>query len=399
MPHSTSLKIAIVGAGPVSLTLANILQNNAVPFTIFESSKDFRASGGSLDLHPESGQIALKEAGLWNAFVEYARPESDCDKIVAHSGEVLWDENLLVREDKNDMEKGQFSGRPEIDRRLLMKVLFDGLGNHQVEFGKKLDRVTPSSTVDTQYDLHFADGTQQTGFDLVVGADGAWSKVRQLVCDAKPQYSGISMVEVNLNDIKSNPWLLEYVGAGSMFSFGEGCAVLAQRQGDGSLRVYAALRVAEDFINTCGIDWSHKDTARKQLVERYFSHIAQDLQRVVLDCDDALTPRPLYELPVGLRWPSRAGVTVIGDAAHVMTPFAGVGVNVGMTDALVLAKEIIAASKGEKLLGEAIQAYEEEMFPRAEKNATKTAWGKKNHFSADGAKTFADMMMEHHQPA
>jgi 2-polyprenyl-6-methoxyphenol hydroxylase-like FAD-dependent oxidoreductase len=399
MPHSTFLKIAIVGAGPVSLTLASILQNNGVPFTIFESSKDFRTSGGSLDLHPESGQAALKEAGLWKAFVHNARPESDCDKIVTHSGEVLWDENLLVRDNKDDMEKDLFAGRPEIDRRLLMKILFDGLGSEKVEFGKKLERVTPSSTVDAQYDLHFADGTQQTGFDLVVGADGAWSKVRQLVSDAKPQYSGISMIEVNLNDIQSNPWLLEYVGVGSMFSFGESCAVLAQRQGDGSLRVYAALRVAEDFIDTCSIDWSDKDTARKQLVERYLSHLGQDLQRVVLDCNDALMPRPLYELPVGLRWPSRAGVTLIGDAAHVMTPFAGVGVNVGMTDALVLAKEIIAASKGEKGLGDATQAYEEEMFPRAEENAMKTAWGKKNHFSAGGAKLFADMMRERHQPA
>jgi 2-polyprenyl-6-methoxyphenol hydroxylase-like FAD-dependent oxidoreductase len=399
MPHSTQTpKIAIVGAGPVSLTLANILENNHISFTIFESSDKIRTAGGSLDLHPESGQLALKEAGLWKAFVENSRPESDCDKIVSHDGEILWDENLLVRNNKASMEDEQFAGRPEIDRKLLLKILSDNLPHDKIQFGKKLDHVEPSTTQEAKYDLHFADGSQETDFDLVIGADGAWSHVRRLLSDTKPQYSGISMIEVNCEDIKSNPWLLDFVGAGSMFSFGEGCAVMAQRQGDGALRTYAGLRVAEDFLDTCGIDWSKAETAREEYVKRFFSHLADDLKRVILDCKDSLRLWPLYELPVGFRWQGRSGVTLVGDAAHVMTPFAGVGVNVGMTDSLVLAKEIIAVSKGEKSLDDAVQAYEKEMFPRAQANAEKTAWGKKNHFSAGGAKMFADMMRGHHQP-
>lgn len=390
------LKIAIVGAGPVSLTLANILANNNIPFTIFEGSDKVRTAGGSLDLHPESGQLALKEAGLWKAFVENSRPESDCDKIVSHDGEVLWDENLLVR-DKPSMDDDNFAGRPEIDRRLLIKILSDNLPQHKIQFGKKLDRVEPS-TQKAKYILNFADGSQEKDFDLVIGADGAWSHVRRFLSDMKPQYSGISMLEANCDDIHANPWLLKFVGAGSMFSFGEGCAVMAQRQGDGGLRTYAGLRVAEDFLDTCGIDWTKPDTAREEFVQRYFSHLADDLKRVILDCKDTLRLWPLYELPVGYQWHGRSGVTLVGDAAHVMTPFAGVGVNVGMTDSLVLAKEIVAVSKGEKCLDEAVQAYEKEMFPRAQKNAEKTAWGKKNHFSAGGAKMFADMMREHHQP-
>lgn len=124
-----------------------------------------------------------------------------------------------------------------------------------------------------------------------------------------------------------------------MFSFGEGRVVMAQRQGDGSLRVYAALRVAEDFLETCGIDFKDRDIARQQYVDWYFSDIGESLKRVVLECKDDLTPRPLYELPVGFTWPHRSGVTLIGDAAHVMTQFAGFGVNVGMTDALVKRRE------------------------------------------------------------
>jgi 2-polyprenyl-6-methoxyphenol hydroxylase-like FAD-dependent oxidoreductase len=397
MSPASQLKIAIIGGGPVSLTLANILQNNNIFFTVFEAAGSFRTSGGSLDLHPESGQLALKEANLWDAFKKNSRPEADCDKIVALDGEVLWDENLLQKQEQSEEEK--FTGRPEIDRRLLMAILFDALRSENVKFGKKLHHITLADTKSSTYDLHFADGTQETEYDLVIGGDGAWSKVRTLLTDTKPTYSGISMLEVNCHDIQSNPWLVDFVGIGSMFSFGEGRAVMAQRQGDGSLRTYACLRAPEDFLETCGIDFKDQDTARQQYVERYFSDVGENLKRVVLECKDDLTARPLFELPVGFKWPHRSGVTLIGDAAHVMTPFAGVGVNVGMTDALSLGRQLIAASKGEKALDEAVQAYEKEMFPRAEKYMRKTEKGRLNHFSEGGSRNFADLMSAHHQPA
>ncbi|KAH7408355.1 hypothetical protein DE146DRAFT_646045 [Phaeosphaeria sp. MPI-PUGE-AT-0046c] len=389
--------IAIIGAGPVSLTLANILQNNGIPFTVFEAADSFRASGGSLDLHPEDGQLAIKEANLWDAFVQNARPEADCDKIVSLDGKVLWDQNLLQKNDKSEEEK--FAGRPEIDRKLLMKILFNNLKSENISFSKKLDHITQSSKGQLKHSLHFADSTQAVDFDLIVGGDGAWSKVRTLLTDTKPSYAGISAVEVNCHDVEANTWLVNYVGIGSMFSFGEGRAVFSQRQGDGSLRTYACLRVPEDFLDTCGINWDDTNAARHQFVERYFSDIGDDLKRVILESKDSLTARPLYELPIGFTWSHSAGLTLVGDAAHVMTPFAGVGVNVGMTDALILAKEIVAACKGEKTLDDAVQAYEKEMFPRAEKYMRKTANGKQTHFSADGAKHFADMMRAHHQPA
>lgn len=394
MSPAQPLKIAIIGAGPVSLTLASILQNNNIPFIVYEAADSFRTQGGSLDLHPESGQLALREAGLWDAFVKHSRPEGDCDKIVELSGEVLWDENLLKKPAVADEDK--FSGRPEIDRRALMNILFENLDSSAIAFGKKLERVVPSPTELEKHDLHFSNDQVESGFDIVIGADGAWSRVRSLLADTKPHYSGISMAEVNCRDVASNTWLNEYIGAGSMFSFGEGRAIFAQKQGDGSLRTYAALRVPEDFLNTAGIEWKNKDKARKEVVERYFNDIGDDLKRVILECGDDLTPRALFELPVDFKWQHLSGVTLLGDAAHVMTPFAGVGVNVGMTDALILAREIVAATKGEKDVGKAIWEYEMEMWPRAEKYARKTAWGKENSFREGGSKVFADMMRSHH---
>lgn len=387
-------KIAICGAGPVSLTLANILQTNNIPFTIYEAASETRTQGGSLDIHPQSGQLALREAGLWDIFKQYSRPESDVLKMVTLDGEVLWDGNGADKQEIGEEEK--FDGRPEIDRRALMKLLHENLEPDSIIFDKKLEEVIPSQTVDKKYDLQFADGTTEVDFDLVVGGDGAWSRVRNLLSDVTPRYSGISMVAVSLNNIHENPWLEEYVGEGTMFSFGHDLSIVAQRGDDGYLLTYASLRVPEDFIDKCGIDWNDANVARVAYIEGYFSHLSTDLQRVFLDTNDDLTPRKLYELPVGFSWARRSGVTLIGDAAHVMTPFAGVGVNVGMTDALVLGRQIIEAVAGKKTLGEALEAYEEEMVPRAAKFAQKTLHGKENHFSSSGAVEFAAMLRSHH---
>lgn len=397
MTAATQLKIAICGAGPVSLTLANILQNNNITFTIYEAAPEIRTQGGSLDLHPQSGQLALKEAGLWDLFKKYARPESDVLKIVKLDGSVLWDGNTVDKQEVREEEK--FDGRPEIDRRALMKLLHENMNKNSIVFGKKLREVIPSQTLDNKYDLHFSDGTTSPSFDLVIGGDGAWSKVRSLLSDEKPRYSGISMVAASLANINANPWLEVYVGEGSMFSFGHNTSITAQRGDDGYLLTYASLRVPEDFLENCGIDWSDATTARKQYTDKYFSHVSEDLKRVFLDSSDDLMPRQLYELPVGFRWPSRSGVTLIGDAAHVMTPFAGVGVNVGMTDALVLGREIADVVAGKKTLDEATRAYEEEMVPRAARFAQKTLRGKENHFSEHGAEEFAGMLRAHHDVA
>ena len=344
MPALTYPKIAICGAGPVSLTLANILQNSNIPFTIYEAAPEFRTQGGSLDLHPQSGQLALKEAGLWDLFKKYARPESDVLKIVRLDGEVLWDGNSTDKQEVKEEEK--FDGRPEIDRRALIKLLYENLDKNSIVFGKKLREVVPSEAAAKQYHLHFADGTTATDFDLVIGGDGAWSKVRTLLSDEKPQYSGITMAAASLNNIHANLWLEKYVGEGSMFAFGADTSITSQRGDNGYLLTYASLCIPEDLLTKCGIEWTDTSTAREDYMKKCFSHVHPDLQRVFLESSDDLTPRQLYELPVGFSWTPQSSVTLVGDAAHVMTPFPGVGVNVGMTDALVLGREVIDACTG-----------------------------------------------------
>lgn len=380
-------RIAIIGAGPGGLTLARILQHNGMPCTIFELDQDrySRDQGGIVDLHPEMGQLALREAGLFQDFQKHSLPAAEAMKLIKSDGRVFWDEN-----DTNNAEAGHSRDRPEIDRAKLRDILLDSIQSDSIQWNRKLIRVEPTESPNIKYNLHFADGVE-LGFDLVVGADGAWSKVRPLLTDQLPFYSSITVIELKALEVSAKKqWLSKFTGQGSCFMFDEGRALICQRNGNDSIRVYAAVRQPETWVNDCGIDWDQKNFAQTVFMERYFGDCHDDLKRVIaVEASDGLIPRPLWMLPVGLKWSPRASVTLLGDAAHLMTPFAGVGVNVALADALDLSRALLKRmGKFENNLhsniADALQEYEGPMFERARENMVKTWGGLQHHFSAHG---------------
>lgn len=380
-------RVAIIGAGPGGLTLACILQHNGMQCTIYELDHDrsTRDQGGIVDLHRGTGQRALREAGLFEEFQKHSLPAAEAMKLVKSDGRVLWDEN-----DASRGETGHAGDRPEIDRAKLRDILLDSIQPESIQWNKKLVRIEPSESPEVKYDLHFTDGVE-AGFDLVIGADGAWSKVRTLLTDQLPFYSGITVIELKAMEVSmKKQWLADFTGQGSCFMFDEGRALVCQRNGNDSIRVYAAVRQPETWVKDCGIDWDQRDVAQKIFTERYFGDCHDDLKRVIaVEASDGLIPRPLWMLPVGSRWSPRPGVTLLGDAAHLMTPFAGVGVNVALADALDLARSLLKRKDHFENdlhgnLAAALQDYEGPMFERANENMVKTWGGLKHHFSAHG---------------
>ena len=192
-------RIAIIGAGPAGLVLARILQHNGIQCTIFELDNDrfARDQGGIVDLHPQSGQMALHEAGLFEEFQKRSLPAAEAMKLIKSDGTICWDDNKM-----ETLIDGPSRDQPEIDRGVLRDMLLNSVDLNFVYWNKKLIRVLPSDTFENKYNIEFMDG-MQTDFDLVIGADGAWSKVRPLLTDQQPFYSGITIIELKAQEVST----------------------------------------------------------------------------------------------------------------------------------------------------------------------------------------------------
>lgn len=368
MTTHTTLRIAIIGGGPGGLTLARILQTRNIPTTVFErdSHPDERLQGGTLDLHPASGQLALHLAGLDEQFRAIARYEDQGIRILSKAGQVLFEH-----------EGGEEPGdRPEVDRAELRTMLLDSLAPGVVRWGHTLRSVRQAD--DGTYELLFEHGLSET-FDLVVGADGAWSRVRPLLSSAMPSYTGVTFIEFGLDEVdQQHPALARLVGHGMLSVQADSVGMVAQRNGHGHIRVYATLRVPERWATTNGFDASDPHTARTWLLD-LFRGWDQRLLALIQESNDRFAVRPMYMLPVGHAWAFRPGVTLLGDAAHLMAPFGGEGVNQAMLDAADLARTVGESSN----LEDAVRTYEQTMFVRAKRVAEEVAEGMHRAYASD----------------
>lgn len=370
-------RIAIIGGGPSGLTLARILHINGIAATVFEREDHAysRPQGGTLDLHEDTGQLALQRANLSAEFKGIARYDDQGGRIYNKAGE------LLLADDDTS------GNRPEVDRSALREILLASLPDNTVQWGHDLREVRINA--DGTYALIFATQTVEP-FDLIVGADGAWSRIRPLVSHYKPQYSGLTFIEFGIDDIDaSHPDLAKLVGGGKIDVEGDGKGLIVQRNANSHCRGYAIFRVPADWADKT-FDFSSPARARARLADEYTGW-APELVNLILASNDHIVPRLIYALPVGHQWPNRSGITLMGDAAHVTSPFGGEGVNAAMRDAAELGAQLVGANDWR----EAVKLYEQEMFIRVAEPALDSADAAATQLSHLGAELSLEHMRQH----
>lgn len=357
--------VTIIGAGLGGLVLARVLHVHDIPAVVFEAepSPDSRPQGGTLDIHDHNGQPALDAAGLLDRFQDLVLEGRQAMRLLDRDGAVLLDEP--------DDGTG---GRPEVQRGELRRLLLDSLPDGAVRWGRKVAAVRARD--DGRHEVVFADGAVHLA-DLLVGADGAWSKVRPLLSGAEPRYTGRSFVETYLHDADTrHPAAAKAVGGGAMLALAPGKGIQAHRERGDTLHTYVALEHPRDWF--AAVDFTDAAAATARIAAE-FPGWAPELTALITESDTAPVLRPLHELPVGHRWERVPGVTLLGDAAHLTVPN-GEGANLAMLDGAELGAAL-AAHPGD--VETALAEHERAMFTRSAEAAAGGAEGYELMFGPD----------------
>lgn len=382
MMHIKNKSIAIVGGGPGGLTLARLLQLKGADVKVYERdlNKNARVQGSPLDLHEDSGLAAIRKADLLKEFKENFLPGADKTRIVNEQAEILFSDHETNLEENF----GDPYFRPEIDRFALRKILLDSLKPETVVWDSHFISMEKQ---EEGWKLNFKD-KESAYADLVIASDGANSKIRPYLTDIKPIYSGIVMLEGNIYQSKTKvPNIDTLINGGKIMAFGNEKNILMGQKGNGDLGFYVSFKAEENWRSDVGLDFSDKSQVLEWFKIKYpeWRNIWHEL---FTTAEIPFVPRPIYYMPLDQTWESLPNLTMIGDAAHVMPPFAGEGVNMAMLDALELS-EYLSSEKYDSLQ-EAISDYEINMRKRAS-TATKESLenGEKMH-----SENALEMMLE-----
>ncbi|MFJ7199926.1 MULTISPECIES: FAD-dependent oxidoreductase [unclassified Streptomyces] len=342
------IPVTIIGAGLGGLTLARVLHIHGIPATVYEAepSPAARSQGGMLDIHDYNGQLALEAADLMDEFRGLVLEGRQAMRVLAPDGTVLLD------------KADDTGGRPEVQRGELRQILLDSLPAGTVQWGHK---VSCTRTLgEGHHEVTFTDGSTVAA-GLLVGADGAWSRVRPLLSTTAPEYVGKSVVETYLFDADTrHPAAAQAVGGGSMIVHTPDREIFAHRERGDTLHAYVGLSEPKNWF--AAIDFTDA-TAR---IAREFDGWAPELTALFTDADTVPVLRTLHALPTGHRWDRVPGVTLLGDAAHLMAPN-GENANLAMLDGAELGKALATHADD---IEAALTEYEQAMFPRSAETPT-----------------------------
>lgn len=340
-------KVVIIGAGPVGLTIANLLQQKGANVTVYERDKNSQARiwGGTLDLHKDSGQRAMEKAGLLESYYATALPMGII--IANEQGEVLFTKTPTP-ENRHD--------NPEINRNDLRTILLNSLTIHTVMWDRKLTGLEEHGG---QWLLHF-DSKPDATADLVIGANGGMSKVRDYVTDTKIEDTGTIIIQGDIPQPEINcPEFYNLCNGHRLMTAHRGSLLVANPYNNGALTYGVIFKKPEEWMHQ-SFDYQNMKNIRTFLLNRFAAW--DERYKQLIRSTSFFVGLPTRKLPLDNPWKTNRPlpITLIGDAVHLMPPFAGQGVNTGLVDALTLSDNL-TNGKFETLQA-AIGDYEQQMF-------------------------------------
>jgi len=379
--------IAIIGGGPGGLTLARLLQLKGASVKVYERDidKDARIQGSTLDLHEDSGLAAIRKADLLTEFRANFLPGADKTLIVNEKAEIFYSDHETNLEENF----GHEYFRPEIDRGSLRKILLESLEQETVVWNSHFVSMEKQGE---GWKLNFKD-QESVYADIVIASDGANSKIRPYITDIKAFYSGILMLEGTIYESKTKvQYMNNLIDGGKIMAFGNEKNILMGQKGNGDLGFYASFRADENWTTDSGLDFHNKLQVMDWFKKTYpeWSKVWYELFE---NAEVPFTPRPIYCMPVDQSWEAQPNLTMIGDAAHVMPPFAGEGANMAMLDALELS-EYLTSEKYDSLL-EAISEFETNIRKRASAVAQESLQNGEKMHSENALETMLEFFTNH----
>ncbi|PKA17705.1 FAD-dependent oxidoreductase [Leptospira haakeii] len=353
-------QVAIIGGGPGGLTLARLLQLKGVDVKVYERdiNRDVRVQGATLDLHFESGLKVMEAADLMDAFKANYRPGADKGRVLDEHAKILYDEH--DKESTEDFDDERF--RPEIDRGPLRDMLLNSLQPDTVVWDSQFKSMVQIGNI---WKLEFKNGNTATA-DIVIGADGANSKIRPFITSTKPFYSGVTIVQGNVPDSETAaPGIHKLLKGGKLYAYDGEKFLHVSSKGDGSLDFYVSCKKEENWIQNSGINFSDKTQVLAWFKEEFSKWDSVWLE-LAENVNLPLLLRPQYCMPLDQTWSTLPNLTILGDAAHPMPP-SGEGVNLAMLDSLELSECL--TNENFKDIQTAIASYEKQMQIRSAKEA------------------------------